>query len=106
MNSLRLLPVLLLVLFSSCGNIKELEMTGIRGFTVNQISTSGIDGDLLVDYAKKLTPKGVNAKLIPPYGNVKFYRLAVAEGDTYTSTQATADQLKSEYTEGAWVIRY
>jgi hypothetical protein len=70
------------------------------------IIASAVDGDLLVDYAKKLTPKGLSPKIIPPYGKVKFYRLAIAEGDTYVSTQATADALKSEYSEGTWVIKY
>jgi hypothetical protein len=70
------------------------------------IIASGIDGDLILDYAKKLAPKGVSPKIIPPYGKVKFYRLAIADGDTYASTQATADQLKSEYTDGAWVVKY
>jgi hypothetical protein len=70
------------------------------------IVASGIDGDLIMDYAKKLSPKGVSTKIIPPNGKVKFYRLAVAEGDTYASTQTTADELKSEYEGGAWVIKF
>jgi len=70
------------------------------------VVASAIDGDLLMDYAKKLSDKGVNAKIIPPYGNVKFHRLTVAEGDTFTSTQQIADGLKGEYTDGAWVIKY
>jgi hypothetical protein len=70
------------------------------------IIASGIDGDLIEDYAKKLAPKGLSPKIIPPYGKVKFYRLAIADGDTYATTQATADQLKSEYTDGAWVVKY
>lgn len=70
------------------------------------IIASGIDGDLILDYAKKLAPKGVSPKIIPPNGKVKFYRLAIADGDTYAATQATADQLKSEYTDGAWVVKY
>ncbi len=70
------------------------------------VVASAIDGDLLMDYAKTLTPKGVNTKIIFPYDTIKFYRLAVAEGDTYRSTQATADQLKSEYSGGAWVLKY
>ncbi|HEY0743091.1 MAG TPA: SPOR domain-containing protein [Chryseosolibacter sp.] len=70
------------------------------------IIASGIDGDLILDYAKKLAPKGLSPKIIPPYGKVKFYRLAIADGDTYAATQATADQLKSEYTDGAWVVKY
>jgi len=70
------------------------------------VIASAIDGDLIMDYAKKLNEKGVSAKIIAPYGNVKFHRLTIAEGDTYTVTQQTADGLKSEYTEGAWVIKY
>jgi phosphoglycolate phosphatase-like HAD superfamily hydrolase len=70
------------------------------------IIASAVDGDLILDYAKKLTPKGLSPKIIPPYGKVKFYRLAIAEGETYTETQATADQLKAEYTDGAWVVKY
>ena len=70
------------------------------------IIASGIDGDLIMDYAKKLAPKGLSPKIIPPHGKVKFYRLAIAEGDTYAATQATADQLKSEYTAGTWVVKW
>ena len=70
------------------------------------IVASAIDGDLIADYAKTLTPKGISAKIILPYDTVKFYRLAVAEGDTYQTTQATADQLKPEYVGGAWVLKY
>jgi hypothetical protein len=70
------------------------------------IIASGVDGDLIMDYAKKLAPKGLSPKIIPPHGKIKFYRLAIAEGDTYASTQATADQLKAEYSGGAWVVKY
>lgn len=85
------------------GNIETLnERTG-RYYVV---IASAIDGDLIMDYAKKLSQNGVNAKIIPPYGKVKFHRLTIAEGDTYANTQQTADGLKSEYTSGAWVIKY
>lgn len=70
------------------------------------VVASAIDGDLLMDYAKELSKKGVNAKIIAPYGNVKFHRLAVAEGDTFTAAQQIADRLKGEYSEGTWVIKY
>jgi hypothetical protein len=70
------------------------------------IVASAVDGDLIMDYAKKLSPRGVSSKIIPPNGKVKFYRLAIAEGDTYVSTQSTADGLKSEYEGGAWVIKF
>jgi hypothetical protein len=67
---------------------------------------SAIDGDLLMDYAKRLSSRGVKTKIIAPYGRVKFHRLTVAEGETFAATQQTAEQLKSEYNEGAWVIKY
>ncbi|MBT1703462.1 hypothetical protein [Chryseosolibacter indicus] len=71
------------------------------------VVASAVDGDLIMDYANKLAPKGVNAKIIPPFGKAKFYRLAVAEGETYTETQATADGMKGgEYGNDLWVIRY
>ena len=70
------------------------------------VIASAIDGDLLMDYARKLSEKGVNAKIIAPYGAVRFHRLTVAEGDTFTATQQIADGLKAEYNDGAWVIKY
>lgn len=87
----------------AAGTIETLNARTGRYYVV---IASAIDGDLLMDYAKELSGKGVNAKIIAPYGNVKFHRLTVAEGETFATTQQRADQLKSEYTEGAWVIKY
>src|SRR5690606_31106736 len=70
------------------------------------IVASAIDGDLLMDHAKKLSAQGVNAKIISPYGNVKFHRLAIAEGETFAATQALADQLKGQYSDALWVLKY
>ena len=70
------------------------------------VVASSIDGDLIMDYAKMLSGKGVNAKVIAPYGNVKFHRLTVAEGDSFASAAQTAEQLKGEYSDAIWVIKY
>lgn len=70
------------------------------------IVASAIDGDLIMDQARKLSAKGVSSKIIPPFGKAKFYRLAIAEGDTYAATQTTADGMKSEYGDQVWVVRY
>ena len=70
------------------------------------VIASAIDGDLIMDYAKKLNEKGVNAKIIAPYGRVKYHRLSVAEGETFAAAQQTADGLKSEYSESVWVMKY
>ncbi len=70
------------------------------------VASSSIDVDLVMDYAKKLSAKGVTCKIIPPYGKVKFSRLTIAEGDTYADAQRTADGMKGEYGDGLWVIKY
>lgn len=44
----RYLNILAVCLLCSCGNLQELQLAGVKGFTVNQISTAGIDGDLLL----------------------------------------------------------
>jgi type IV secretory pathway VirB10-like protein len=85
------------------GSIETLSERTRRYYVV---IASAIDGDLIMDHAKTLSSKGVSTKIIPPFGKAKFYRLAVAEGDTYNDTQATADGLKGEYGGAVWVIKY
>ena len=71
------------------------------------VVASAIDGDLIMDYAKKLSANGVSTKIIPPFGKSKFHRLAVAEGDTYPTTQETADGMKGgDYGDKVWVVKY
>ena len=70
------------------------------------VVASDIDDDLLMDYANKLSRKGVSTQIIPAHGSVKFSRITVASGDTYGEAQSTADELKSEYEAGTWVIKY
>ncbi len=71
------------------------------------VVASAIDGDLIMDYAKKLSTKGVSTKIIPPFGKSSFHRLAIAEGDTYPATQETADGLKGgDYGDKVWVVKY
>jgi hypothetical protein len=71
------------------------------------VVASAIDGDLIMDYAKKLSSKGVTSTIIPPFGKTKFHRLAVATGDTYENAQATADGMKGgDYGDKVWVVKY
>jgi hypothetical protein len=71
------------------------------------VIASSIDGDLIMDYAKKLSANGVSSKIIPPFGKSSFHRLAVADGDTYETTQSTADGLKGgDYGDKLWVVKY
>lgn len=85
------------------GSIETLSERTRRYYVV---VSSSIDDDLVMDYAKKLSASGVNCKIIPPYGKVKFSRLTIAEGDTYANAQSIADGLKGQYGDGLWVIKY
>jgi LEA14-like dessication related protein len=45
----RLVPFFLLVIsLAACSPFKEVQCTGVKGFTVNSINTSGINGDVLL----------------------------------------------------------
>lgn len=70
------------------------------------VVTSNVDDDLLMDYARKLSAKGVSSKVIPPFGNVKFFRLAIADFDSFSAAQSSADASKADYGPALWVIRY
>jgi hypothetical protein len=85
------------------GSIETLSERTRRYYVV---IASAVDGDLIMDHAKKLSGKGISTKIIPPFGKAKFYRLAIAEGDNYNDTQTTADGLKGEYGDAVWVIKY
>ncbi len=85
------------------GTIETLTQ-GTRRYYV--VISAGIDDDLVMDYAKKLSKQGVSTKIIPPFGKTKFYRLAIADHDTYASAQANADEVKGTYGNEVWVVRY
>lgn len=70
------------------------------------VVASAVDDDLLVDHAKKLGEKGVSTKLIPPFRKYKFYRLTIADADTFAAAQQLADSKKAEFTDALWVLKY
>jgi ribosomal protein L9 len=70
------------------------------------VVTSDIDDDLLMDFAKKLSVKGVSTKIIPPFGDKKFYRLAIADHDTFDLAQKNANDVKADYGGAVWVLKY
>ena len=70
------------------------------------VINSSIDGDLIMDRAKKLTTEGISTNIIPPHGKWKFHRLAITSDSTFTLAQQKADQLKEKYGQDLWVMRY
>ncbi|MCE2893708.1 MAG: hypothetical protein LW721_04665 [Flammeovirgaceae bacterium] len=85
------------------GTIEVLENPTKRYYVV---ITSAVDADLTLDYAKKLSAKGVSSKIIPPFGKWKFNRLAIADFDNFQAAQSQADAAKADYGDAVWVIRY
>jgi len=70
------------------------------------VVSSNVDDDLIMDYARKLSAKGISTKIIPPFGKTKFYRMAIADHDTFALAQTNADAAKAEYGSMLWVIKY
>jgi hypothetical protein len=85
------------------GTIETLEQRTGKYYVV---IASAVDVDLLTDYAKKLSEKGVSSKIIPPYGKYKVYRITIDSGDSFAMAQVKADGLKAEYGEALWVLKY
>lgn len=70
------------------------------------VVASAIDGDLAMDYANELAATGKNIDIIPPFGKSKFHRVTVDNQDTWASAENSASELKGEFGDDVWVIRY
>jgi hypothetical protein len=65
-----------------------------------------VDGDLIMDHAKKLSAAGTSSMIVPPFGKKKFYRLVIGNYDSFAEAQTNADGIKSQYGDAIWVIKY
>lgn len=83
-----------------------IEILSERTSRYHVVISSAIDGDLTMDYAKKLSKNGISTKLIPPFGKSKFNRLVIADHDTWAEAQANAESVKGTYGDAVWVIKY
>lgn len=82
-------------------------------FEINQptgryhvIVASSIDKDLVLDYGNRLAKKGMTCNVLAPRGNRKFHRLSVADYASLNDAAIKSEQLKSEFGDEVWVIRY
>lgn len=85
------------------GTVEKLEGRTGRYYVV---VASAIDDDLIMDYANTLSKRGVNSKIIPPFGKSKFYRIAVADGGSFAEAQEIANNRKPDFTDAVWVLKY
>lgn len=70
------------------------------------VVNSFFDGDMAMDYAKKLSGDGVNVNIILPSGKNKFHRVAVEDFDSYAAAVDKAEELKATYGNETWAVRY
>ena len=70
------------------------------------IVSSSLDGDLAMDYANKLSSEGTSTKVIEPYGNNKFYRVSVANYESYDQAVAAAPSMSTAESREVWVLKY
>jgi len=67
---------------------------------------SFFDGDLADDYGKQLIVKGINATIIKPFGNSRFFRVSIADFASYQEAAAEAEKAKSTYGAEVWALKY
>lgn len=67
---------------------------------------SFIDDDLAKDYSSKLNKSGNPTFLIHPYGDISFYRLAIAQYDNVKQALEVMENQQGNFEENLWVLKY
>jgi hypothetical protein len=70
------------------------------------IAASSIDGDLIMDEAKRKSARGISTKIIPPFGKWKYYRLTISDFDSFALADANAKETAAQYDGKLWVMKY
>lgn len=85
------------------GEITKLDAATGKAYVV---IGSFFDGDLAEDYAKELSAEGKSPYVIPPFKDYRFYRVAIAEYNSFADAQSDLDTYKAEYGNDIWTLRY
>lgn len=85
------------------GEITTLEQRTGKSYVV---IGSFFDGDLAMDYAKKLAENGNSPQIIPPFKDYRFHRVAIAEFDTFKDAEAQAPSYGEQFGREAWPLKY
>lgn len=70
------------------------------------VIASFFDGDMAQDHANALSAAGKSPYIIPPFNDYRFYRVAIAEYDTFNDAKANLEDYKAEYGPDVWPLRY
>ncbi len=85
------------------GEINTIEQRTGKSYVV---IGSFFDGDLAMDFAKKLAENGNSPTIIPPFKDYRFHRVAIAEFDTFKDAEAQAPSYAEQFGREAWPLRY
>ncbi len=67
---------------------------------------SFIDDDMANDFGKELAAQGASVKIISPFNERKFFRVSVADYGTRNEAVSATEQLKSQYGDDIWALKY
>ncbi len=70
------------------------------------IVASFFDEDLAMDHARDLADQGKSPYIIPPFANYRFYRVAIAEFDSYGAAASSIGNYTSEFGQEIWALKY
>lgn len=70
------------------------------------IISSFQDEDLARNHAGTLTATGEEPVIIPPFGQISYYLVAIFSYDTFTEAQEALPQYRDEYGDDIWALRY
>lgn len=89
-------------------NLPAGEITKLSGATGKAYVVIGsfFDGDLADDYARELSAQGKSPIVIPPFKDYRYYRVAIAQFESFADAQASLDSYKTEYGNDIWTLRY
>lgn len=70
------------------------------------VVASFIDDDLAKDYSSELNKSGNPTFLIHPYGDISYFRLAIAQYDNVKKALEVMDNQQGNFEENLWVLKY
>lgn len=87
----------------AAGTVTQLEARTGKAYV---IIASFVDGDLALDHANKLATDGKSPYVIPPFNNGLYYRVAIAEFNSFADASQNIAQYKGDYGQDIWTLRY
>ena len=70
------------------------------------VVASFIDDDMAKDHANDLASQGASVKIVEPFNERKFYRVSVADYGSRSEAVSATEQLKSQYGDDIWALKY